>query len=218
MLVALDLDYTLVAPKEGRRWNVIMADLFETFGVPQAATLAAYVLAENKMQISVPAIGSTLNQQGFNIDLEAAQKRLYESMSELMEVYVEISETMAALRSAGLPIAIVTAGDEYQQKKKAEAMNITYDDFHAVPTPEAKAGALRQLLEKHDRPIIFADDLPHALDAVYAAGLNDRVTTLRVRRGPHTEMEPLYPHEEIADLSGVLDTLTKKGIHLNYGP
>lgn len=199
--IAFDLDKTLAyISDEGRG----LAEIFKRHGLPPAAVDGALA--------SMNVIGFTF--ENFMKALEAASgKRFGDDWGRLLiackrwvgrvfRLYPDALPALRAWQEAGVPIAIVTAGDQAYQEQKVGLLGILYDRIYVVPEAREKYRPLRLLVRDFGVPILFVDDQVPELDAVRTAGLvEDVVTTVHLARSNGRQAERSAPHAHIQSLT-----------------
>ncbi len=101
-----------------------------------------------------------------------------------------------------IPLAIVTFGDPDYQKQKIGMFDLPYDSLFTVAPPRTKSEALRALIARHGKPILFVDDKPEELDAVRDDFISeDDVVTVLMRRPDSMYLNTRrHSHERVASL------------------
>lgn len=120
-------------------------------------------------------------------------------LKDELRLYPEM--TAVAEKWSGIPIHIVSFGDEQYQMAKITATCIPHVDARITKEPKAKA--LGELYRKYHGTIWFFDDNPHEHDGVRDAGLTDKeVICLFVDRpeSPHNSKVPKYEHRRVSSL------------------
>lgn len=104
-----------------------------------------------------------------------------------------------------IPIAIVTFGDPDYQKQKLGAVSLPHDIVFTIAPPHRKSEALRTLVSRYGKPIIFVDDTLEMLDSVRNDGLCvDEIITVEMRRPDRASLKtPMYPHHRVTSLDEV---------------
>lgn len=122
-------------------------------------------------------------------------------LSRSLVLYEDSLATLQKWRNKA-PIIIVTSGNPSFQKEKIAASNIPIDLAKYVKPPQQKIHALKDIIITHGAPIIFADDNPRELDAVYQSHMESDIITIRMLRldTPYETVASQYPHTVVRSL------------------
>ncbi|MBI2463250.1 MAG: HAD family hydrolase [Candidatus Spechtbacteria bacterium] len=118
--------------------------------------------------------------------------------------YDDSTSQVNAWLAHGIPVIIVTSGEESYQRKKIEISQIACTDIIVVPPTRKKSHVIRELFGKYGGPIIMIDDKASELDSVREDELSESdVRTIWIKRfdGRHTNQHAQYPHKEVTTLA-----------------
>jgi phosphoglycolate phosphatase-like HAD superfamily hydrolase len=127
-----------------------------------------------------------------------------------LRLYPDSLPVIARLKSAKIPVAVVTFGNPEFQTEKVRHLGIPYDELDTVAPPRSKGEAVTELFKRRGGPLLFVDDTPGQLDSVRDAGLSSSdVITVRIRRADnhHAAESSRYPHCEITTLEELAGSL-----------
>lgn len=182
--------------------------LFQIFtlrGVPEKVARESYRKVKASNGFSVHHLTRHLSERGgFDLDEVEIQKDFRRYLEEKLLLYPDTLPAVRRWRALGIPVVILTAGEESYQQEKVRATKIPYDDLLIIPRANEKTEFVHALLERYGRPIAVFDDKATELDALRNNGLSqDEVITVRVRRpdSPYYDQPPRHRHIEVAILT-----------------
>ena len=134
---------------------------------------------------------------------DAASIRLefYWWLEESIELYQDARPFLEKWWGA-VPIAIITAGDQFYQRRKVNLVHPPYDELHVVSPPHRKVDVLADLLDRRGAPLLFIEDRPDELDAaLLRLGEHNVITVLVLRPdSPYNGERPRYNHIQVRSL------------------
>jgi 2-haloacid dehalogenase len=154
------------------------------------------------------ALVSTLQQEG--VPLNAAQSDELVAAWDRLEPWPEADASLAAIRSRGYPIAVLSNGDEAMLRSGVVAFDVSFDHVFASDRAGAyKPHPAMYALPSHALGIDPADVLHVAGSGVDAMGA--KLAGLRCvwsnRRGEPGVDDAVTPDAQIRDLSGLVALL-----------
>ncbi len=197
--LALDFDYTI------SHFTDDLRGLFEIFtrrGVPEKEARSAFTHVVEQVGFTFSAYSHAV-QRAHRVN-ESEKILRAEFKNWLSSSLVLYPESLRMLRKwhNKIPVVIVTSGNPEFQREKIKTVGIPYDDVRFIQPPQRKVSVMPHLLKKYGVPVVFVDDNPRELDAVYQKSLQDKIITFLMRRpdSPYATAEPEYRHREIRSL------------------
>lgn len=183
-------------------------DIFRRLGVPEEMVLKARQETEEQ-GFSIERFTENIEKLFPSLDDKKSNKKSIgqEFQSWLRESLVAYPESKCEFlkwKTLGIPIVIITAGDQEYQHQKINIVGLPHDEVIVVNPQEGKVAAIGGLLKKYGGPIIFVDDKPSELKLVRAHFGKEVVATLIARRNsPYRNEHEEYAGPKLVSLTGV---------------
>lgn len=197
--IVIDFDGTLASFLSGREG---FFDIFIKRGVPENVVKESYETVKASKGFSIESLCNMLNTKGFSLSKDALESDFETWVQKDLALYPDSMMAVKNWKKQGIPIIILTAGEEVTQRQKVAVTQIPYDELCVVPTAKEKVAEVSRLLEKYGKPLLMLDDRADILDMVKEAfGDSSGVSTVWVHRVNSDFPRGKHEHIEIKDLS-----------------
>lgn len=202
--LAIDFDNCLAYYNDDR------AGLFKIFtdiGFSEENARMAYKGVDDTVGVSLNSISSSLEKiAGVKINAGDLKNKFDQWIEGAVSVFPDVNQFLSEAKSMGIPITIITYGNDDFQKQKIKISKIIYDDVVVTNVPGGKYLVLGELLKRFGPTIAFVDDKPEELDNVRERFSEKEIGVFRIIRptGPHIDKKAKFNHPEVKSLFDIL--------------
>ena len=197
--IVIDFDGTLASFLSGREG---FFDIFIKRGVPQHVVKETYEAVRASQGFLIENLYGALRVKGFSLNKDVLESEFEERIQKDLTLYPESMTAMKNWKKQGIPIIILTAGEEATQRQKVAVTQIPYDELCVVPTAKEKVAEVSRLLKKYGKPLLVLDDRADILDLIHEEFKDSSgVRTVWVHRVNSDLPRGKHEHIEIKDLS-----------------
>lgn len=202
--LALDFDGTLAYFDGGKE------DLYTIFtdqGISMSLAREAYEQIRDGGFSIGKMIDYILDKTDVVVDADLLFRKNMQRVQDQLHLYPDAE---IFRESFSLPVAIVTFGDEANQRFNIEKVGLAFDDLKTTQSPNSKHQALSELVTQYGGPVAFVDDKATELDAIRNGGLDEsQVLTFRMVRdqGEHNFQQASHEHQVVSSITELLEKL-----------
>ncbi|MDA1337299.1 MAG: hypothetical protein O3C23_00820 [bacterium] len=176
--------------------------IFEKQGVSKRIVKESYEVVRESKGFSIKNLYDELKGKGFSLDKDILENEFTDRVKRDLSLYKESMEAIENIQKQGMPVVILTAGEEVIQKTKVAITQISYDELIIVPRAKEKVAILTTLLKKYGKPLFVFDNRADILDLMREEFQDSSdVVTAWVHRESSDFPKGQYEHIEVKDLS-----------------
>jgi len=197
--IVIDFDGTLASFLSGREG---FFDIFIKRGVPEHVVKESYETVKASKGFSIENLCNMLNAKGFSLNKNVLESEFETWVQKDLALYPDSMMAVKNWKKQGIPIIILTAGEEVMQRRKVALTQIPYDELRVVSTAKEKVAEVLSLLKKYGKPLLVFDDRADILDLIHEEFKDSSdVVTVWVNRINSDFPRGKHEHIEIKDLS-----------------
>ncbi len=141
-------------------------------------------------------------------DHDKIKEEFADWLKDGLKLYDDTLAAVCRWRAAGIPVVVLTFGDDQYQRQKISTVGLPNDEIIVVCEPGAKTEAIRSLASRsrYGPGLKFVEDKPQELDDLRGVGappgIVERVRILRPD-SPYANVAAKHTHREVHSLAEV---------------